>query len=135
MSGSPFRDYTAPALALGLVGLGALVSAVLLLRGVDLGVVLSAAVGVGIAIFEIVEVLVVGPDYWLYALRLGPEPTPIAGAESVGTLLGIPISLWLQPFYFILGAIIFALALRLRARDLRNVPLTFRDFARDHPPT
>ena len=117
--GTPFADYTLPAFALGLLGLGAFASAALLVFQVEWGVLLSVAVGVGIAIFEIVETLVVGLDYWLHALRLGPAPTPIAGAESVGALLGIPIPLWLQPFYFILGVIIVALALRLYAPQTR----------------
>jgi hypothetical protein len=120
LQGTPFPDYTLPALSLGLVGMGALVSAALLVIHVEWGVLLSVAIGVGIAIFEIVETLVVGLDYWLHALRLGPAPTPIAGAEGVGALLGIPIPLWLQPFYFILGMIIVALALRLYAHQVRT---------------
>ena len=131
---TPFPNYTVPALALGLIGLGALVSAVLLMFRVDVGVVLSAAVGIAIAIFEIVEALVVGLGYWLHAFGLGPAPTAIAGADSVGALLGIPIPLWLQPFYFILGVIIVALALRLHARDVRNRSLTFGDVVQDHAP-
>jgi hypothetical protein len=114
--GTPFPDYTVPALALGVIGLGALVSAALLMRRVQWGIAVSAAVGAAIAIFEIVEALVVGLDYWLHALRLGPAPIAIAGAESVGALLGIPVPLWLQPFYLILGLIIVALSVRLRAQ-------------------
>jgi hypothetical protein len=119
---TPFPDYTVPALALGLIGVSALASAALLLAHVEWGVALSAAVGVGIAVFEVVESLVVGLDYWLHALGLGPAPSPIAGAESVGALLGIPIPLWLQPFYFVLGVIIVGLSLLsgLRAAAARN---------------
>jgi hypothetical protein len=98
------------------------VSAVLVMTRVEWGVALSAADGVGIAVFEVVESLVVGLDYWLHALRLGPAPSPIAGAESVGALLGIPIPLWLQPCYFILGVIIVALSLWLHAQDVRHAP-------------
>jgi len=116
LAGSPFPDYTIPSLALAMVGVGALVAAALMVFNMPLGVQLSIAVGAGIAIFEIVETLVVGLDVWLHALGLRPEPAPLfASADPVAALFGIPIPLWLQPFYFTLGAVIVALTLRLYA--------------------
>jgi hypothetical protein len=56
-AGTPFPDYTVPALALGLVGVGAFVSAALLVLHMELGVSLAVAVGAVIAIFEVVELL------------------------------------------------------------------------------
>lgn len=118
--GTPFPDYTIPSLALTMVGVGALLAAALMVFNMPIGLLLSFAVGAGIAIFEIVETLVVGLDVWLHALGFGPEPAPIfVGAEPVPAPLGIPIPLWLQPFYFTLGALIVALALRLYAHTVR----------------
>jgi hypothetical protein len=123
LSGTPFPDYTVPAIALGLVGTGALVAAGLLVVYLDYAVLLTMLVGIGIAVFEVVETLVVGLDAWLFALRLGPRPHPsspsLEGAAA-GTLLGIPIPLWLQPFYFVFGLLLIALALRLFAHRTRQ---------------
>jgi hypothetical protein len=112
LAGTPFSDYTVPALALGVVvGGGAFLAAGLLLFGEELGVLVSGAVGLAIAIFEVVETMVVGLEVWLHALGLGPAPTgPLAG------VVGIPAPLWLQPFYFMLGVVIVALAARLWTR-------------------
>ncbi len=58
---SMFRDYTIPGLALlVLVGGGALVSAILLIRRHTLAFPAAAAAGFAIMFFEFVEVLVIG---------------------------------------------------------------------------
>src|SRR5437868_1335224 len=60
LAGTPFPNYTVPAPALGVVvGGGALLAAVLLLFQPAAGAVLSIAIGGAIAIFEVVETLVV----------------------------------------------------------------------------
>jgi hypothetical protein len=123
LSGTPFVDYTIPALALGGIGICAITSAGLLVFSPGSGVVLTIFVGGAMAIFEVVETLVVGANVWLHALGLGPQPDPsspsVAGTADIGTLLGIPIPLWLQPFYFVYGLTMVALALRLFAHGVR----------------
>jgi hypothetical protein len=121
LAGTPFPDYTIPALALGVViGGGAFLAATLLLLHEPWGVPLSLAVGVALAIFEIVETSVVGRDVWLHALGLkavvdkGLPGTDLAG---VPLLLGIPVPLWQQPVYFVLGIVVAALAPRLWAHQ------------------
>ena len=118
LAGTPFPDYTVPALALGAVGAGAVLAAAALLVREAWGVLLSLAVGIGIAAFEAVETLVVGLDVWLHALGLTAAPgkgLPGTSLEGVPAPLGVPLPLWLQPAYFALGLVIVALALRLRA--------------------
>ena len=119
LAGTPFPDYTVPALALGAVGAGALLHR----RGAP------APRGMGrpavprgrlrrIAAFELVETLVVGLDVWLHALGLTAAPgkgLPGTSLEGVPAPLGVPLPLWLQPAYFALGLVIVALAVRLRA--------------------
>lgn len=86
LAGSPFRDYTIPALALFiLVGGGALVAAIMTLRRHPLAPLASAAAGGMIIFFEIVEVF-----------AIGSEP-------------GVARNL--QIFYFGLGLLILVLAL------------------------
>src|SRR3954453_20330575 len=73
LGGSPFADYTVPALALGIViGGGACAAALLLAVRYRWAWIASVVVGLAMAMFEIVEVTVVGLDYWLHALGL-PE--------------------------------------------------------------
>jgi hypothetical protein len=124
LTGTPFPDYTVPALALGVVvGGGAFVAAAMLLCREPWGVVLSLAVGLAIAIFEVVETMVVGLDVWLHALGLTPaveKGLPGVSLEDVPLLLGVPVPLWLQPCYFALGIAIAALALRLWAHQVRG---------------
>jgi hypothetical protein len=61
LAGSPFKDYTIPGLALGLiVGGSALTATVLLIRKNKFALPASAAAGVIIMFFEFVEVLVIG---------------------------------------------------------------------------
>ncbi|MBI3971918.1 MAG: hypothetical protein HY332_11565 [Chloroflexi bacterium] len=119
LAGTPFPDYTIPALALGVVvGGGAFLAAAMLLFHHAWDVLLSMSVGLAIAIFEVVETTVVGLDVWLHALGLRPDlGAGILGAslEGIPAPLGIPLPLWLQPFYFAIGVVIAALALRLRA--------------------
>lgn len=88
LAGSPFQSYTLPGLALlVLVGGSALLATVLMLRRSRWGVLASGITGMMIIIFEIVEVLVIGSD---------PG-----------------IARTLQLFYFVLGALIVALAAAL----------------------
>jgi len=63
LRGSPFTDYTIPALALFvIVGGSALGATILLIRRHPSAALVSMAVGGAIIIFEIVEVLVIGSD-------------------------------------------------------------------------
>lgn len=128
LSGTPFTNYTIPALALGTIGIGAIISAGLLVFRPAWGVVLTMCVGGAMSIFEVVETLVVGLDTWLYALHLGPQPDntapAFAGAADVAALFGIPMPLWLQPFYFLYGLTLFALALRLFVHTVRPAALS-----------
>lgn len=114
--GSPFTDYSVPALALGVVvGGGAILAAALLVLRPGAGAVLSIISGASVILFELVETSVVGFDVWLHALGLGPAVT----LERYGSLagvpmpLGVPLQLWLQPFCIIVGLLIVGLALRL----------------------
>jgi hypothetical protein len=124
LAGTPFPDYAVPALALGVVvGGGAFLAAATLLCREPWGVLVSIAVGLAIAVFEVVETMVVGLDIWLHALGLTPaieQGLPGISLEEVTLLLGIPVPLWLQPFYFGLGIVIAALALRLWAHQVRG---------------
>jgi hypothetical protein len=93
LAGTPFADYTIPALALGMIGVGACISVGLLAFRPDWGVMLTLFVGAAMSMFEVVETLVVGLDVWLYALHLGPQPAPsspsLAGTADMGALLGV----------------------------------------------
>jgi hypothetical protein len=123
LAGSPFSDYTLPALALSVIGVGAAVGAFLVIIGVGWSLVLSIAVGTAMAAFEIVETMVLGLDVWLHALGLVPAPTsPITGAnlDGIPAPIGIPLPLWLQPAYFVLGIIIAGIALHLWLRRRRR---------------
>ena len=117
LAGSPFPDYTGPALGLGLVGGGALVAAALLLLHHPAGALVSWLVGLAIVVFEVVETLVVGLDIWLQALGLRSDLSPVSVAimadSAIPRLFGIPVPLWLQPFYFLLGIVIALLARRV----------------------
>ena len=63
LQGSPFSSYTIPGLALlVLVGGSAILATGLMFRFPQLGVLASAAAGVMIMGFEIVEVLIIGSD-------------------------------------------------------------------------
>jgi hypothetical protein len=84
LAGSPFPDYTIPGLSLSiLVGGAATLATILLIRHHPFALLTSGAAGVGIIIFEIVEVMVIG--------------SPPGVARS------------LQVFYFSLGSIIILL--------------------------
>jgi hypothetical protein len=112
LTGTPFADYVVPALALGLVGLGAFAAGVLVAIRPGMGMVLSAVVGAGMMVFELVETSVVGWDLWVHALGLGPirKGLPAMDTSGIPAPLGIPLPLWLQPTTFLLGAGILALA-------------------------
>jgi hypothetical protein len=116
LAGSPFADYTIPSVALGVgVGGGALAAASLLLVRRRIGVLLSLAVGAAIIIFELVETAVVGLDVWLHTVGLGPSVAMerFGNLEGIPAPLGVPLPLWLQPFYVVVGLLIIALALGL----------------------
>ena len=120
--GSPFSDYGLPATALTMIVIGAAVGGVLVMVRVEWGLVVSIAAGIAITVFEMVETTVLGLDVWLYRLGLGPGPTsPItrANLDGIPAPLGIPLPLWLQPAYFIVGIIIAVTAMRLWTRRQR----------------
>jgi hypothetical protein len=116
LAGSPFTDYTIPALGLGLlVGGGALAAAAFLGVRPRVGALLSVASGGSIIVFELVETSVMGFDVWRHAIGLGPAVTfeKYGSLEGIPVPLGVPLPLWLQPFYLVVGLLIVALALRL----------------------
>jgi hypothetical protein len=116
LTGTLFSDYTIPALALGVVvGFGALGSALLLVFRPHAGAITSVVVGAAMMIFELVEVSVVGGDIWLHLLGLGPiaKGLPATNVSGIPAPLGVPLPLWQQPMFFVFGAVIFILALRL----------------------
>jgi len=116
LTATPFADYTIPALALGgIVGLGALSAAVLLLLRPRAGALASGLVGAGIMIFELVEASVIGGDIWLHLLGLATISKGLPGTDVTGipAPLGIPLPLWQQPLFFLLGTVMFVLALGL----------------------
>jgi hypothetical protein len=123
LAGTPFVDYTIPALALGVVvGMGALIAAVLLIVRPDAGAFASGVVGAGMMIFELVEASVVGGDMWLHLAGLTPisKGLPATDVTGIPAPLGIPLPLWQQPLFFLLGALVFILALTLWRGRLRE---------------
>ena len=99
LQGSPFVDYTIPALALMvIVGGSMLLAAVTILYGREIGVLASALAGLIMMGFEVVEAAVID--------RTG-------GSE-------ILFALSLQAFYFALGLTIFALATYLWVTEYRS---------------
>jgi hypothetical protein len=122
LAGTPFHDYTIPALALGLVvGLGALVAAILLLVQPWAGEFASGIVGAGMMVFELVEASVIGGDMWLHLLGVVPitKGLPATDVTGIPAPLGIPLPLWQQPVFFLLGAVMFLVALSLWRGRLR----------------
>jgi hypothetical protein len=114
--GSPFTDYLVPGLVLGLlVGGTALAAALALLGKPRIGAALSMIAGSAIIGFEIVETIVMGLDVWLHVLHLGPavDVGKYGSTTGIPTFMSVPLPLWLQPFYILLGALIVALGLRV----------------------
>lgn len=100
LAGSPFHDYTVPALSLLiLVGDSMLLAAATILTGYALGVFASLCAGVAMMIFEVVEALVID--------RL------TGGSDLL-------LALALQSFFFALGLAIAALAFFLWKSELRG---------------
>ncbi len=94
LKGSPFADYTVPALALGIVcGGGSLVAGLAVIFRPLLGAVLSVMAGLIVIAFELVEIGVVGFTLATY----GP---------------GSPQA-WFQLIYLAVGATIAVLGIRL----------------------
>lgn len=93
LQGSPFKDYTFPGLALGLiVGGSALFAAILLARKNRFALLSALTAGIIIMFFEFVEMLVIG------------SPAGIART--------------LQIFYFSLGTLIAVMALGIWLLDM-----------------
>ncbi len=91
----PFTDFTIPAVALGLVGLLSALAALGVAATPTFGAIAAIAAGVAMALFEIVEVWVVG------FAALGSPDTPQG---------------WLQPLYFVLGLVVAVLGVALYMR-------------------
>jgi len=89
----PMTDYTIPAIALGLVGVSAIVSVVLLVLGSTHAPVVTMISGAMMIAFEFVEIAIVG-----FAIL-------VHGADN-------PVS-WLQVVYIAIGVVVMALAYRL----------------------
>jgi hypothetical protein len=105
LQGSPFVDYTVPALSLMvIVGGSMLLAAATILTGREIGVLVSVFAGLAMMIFEIVEAAVVD--------RIG-------GSELL-------IAVSLQAFYFALGLAIFVLACSLWVTEYRSYHFTAR---------
>jgi hypothetical protein len=99
LQGSPFVDYTIPALSLMvIVGGSMFFAAATILTGREMGVLASAFAGLAMMIFEIVEVAVI--DH-------------IGGSALV-------IAVVLQSFYFALGLAIFVLSSSLWTSEYRR---------------
>ena len=94
LAGSPFGDYTIPALALGILcGGGAIAAAIAVAWRPAVGGVLSVAAGAAMAIFEAVEVAAVG----FMVVKFPTEPAS-----------------YLQPFYFAIGLVMAGLGVLVR---------------------
>ena len=99
LQGSPFVDYTIPALSLMvIVGGSMFLAAATILTGREMGVLASAFAGLAMMIFEIVEVAVI--DH-------------IGGSELVFAVV-------LQTFYFALGLAILVLSCSLWVTEYRK---------------
>ena len=99
LQGSPFADYTVPALSLMvIVGGSMLLAAATILTRREIGVLASAFAGLAMMIFEIVEAAVID--------RSG-------GSELV-------IAVVLQTLYFALGLAVLVLSSRLWLTEYRN---------------
>ena len=99
LQGSPFVDYTIPALSLMvIVGGGMLVAAATILSGREFGVLASVLAGLMMMGFEVVEAAVID--------RIG-------GSELL-------FAMSLQAFYFALGLAIFVLACSLWVTEYRS---------------
>jgi hypothetical protein len=116
LAGSPFTDYLIPALALGAIGAGALVAACTLVVRQRPGALMSAGAGAAIIVFELVETSVMGIDVWLHAVGLGPAVATerFGDLEGIPAPLGVPLPLWLQPLYILVGVSMIVLALTLK---------------------
>lgn len=95
-----FPDYTIPALALGLVGFVSLAAAAMVIADPKIGGELSFLAGLMMMTFEVVEAIAVG--------NLVVRP-PVSNAQG-------DFALWLQVFYFAVGALMAWLGLALWSR-------------------
>jgi hypothetical protein len=114
LAGTPFPDFTVPAIALSGIGLAAFAAVALLLAPRGAGPLVAFLTGGAIAVFEAVQVWALSLHVWLQALGLEP-PGPTHTSIPLEPGGGIPAPLWLQPFYFVFGIVVAALACRLGA--------------------
>ena len=133
LAGSPFTSYLVPGLVLGLfVGGTALVATLTLLGNGRFGAALSIIAGSGIIVFEVVETAVMGLDVWLHMLHLGPavDVAKYGTMAGIPSFQGVPLPLWLQPFYIVVGAATVALGPRLMTRSATAARLRVSNGAR-----
>jgi predicted membrane-bound mannosyltransferase len=93
LEGSVLSDYTIPALALGLVGLSAVVTLAALVVGPEAAGAFAVVTGTAMVIFELVEIWVVGFSLVEYGI-------------------GEPVA-WLQVIYLVVGAMLAGVGLSL----------------------
>jgi hypothetical protein len=99
LQGSPFVDYTVPALSLMIIVGGSMfLAAATILPGREIGVLTSVFTGLAMMVFEIVEAAIVD--------RMG------------GSMLAFTV--FLQSFYFVLGLVIFVLSSSLWMTEYRS---------------
>jgi hypothetical protein len=99
LQGSPFVDYTVPALSLMIIVGGSMfLAAATILPGREIGVLTSVFTGLAMMVFEIVEAAIVD--------RMG------------GSMLAFTV--FLQSFYFALGLVIFILSSSLWMTEYRS---------------
>jgi hypothetical protein len=94
LEGSVLADYTIPALALGLVGLSAVVTLAALVVGPEAAGAFAVVTGTAMVIFELVEIWVVGFSLVEYGIG-----EPVAWLQVIylvvgTTLAGVGFSLW-----------------------------------------
>jgi hypothetical protein len=109
LAGTPFSGFTVPAVALSLVGLGAMAAVIVLAVDRAFGAALSAVVGVAIVIFEIVETLSLSLGDWL-ALAGIDFGQRVSVPGFTGALHPV---LLLQPFFLLYGVSMLALGWQL----------------------
>ena len=112
LKGTPFPDYTIPALALALVAVSAFGALIAMVVRPRVGAEMNVVAGLMIMAFEVVEAFAIGS---LWALPEGVK------ASETGPL-------WLQPFFFAYGLAMIGLGMALWSRILpeRSWPARLR---------
>ena len=122
LQGTPFSSFLIPALSLAvLVGGGALSSVVALLQGRWWAPLGSMLTGLAIVIFEVVETATLNLNVWLHLVGL--QAGPVVSRLPLNADGTIPFAMWLQPFVFAYGVVLFGLALGLW---MRHAPVSMR---------